>query len=81
MEGVRPAPKTFFPADWSRSQVIDKILEAYESFKASGINAHLARDGKYEIIGLTQEGIQIKMHITQDGIIKSAYPIINGFGV
>ena len=81
MEGVRPVLKTFFPADWSRKQVIDKILEAYESFKRSGINARLAPDGKYEIIGLTQEGIQIKMHITQNGIIKSAYPIVNGFGV
>lgn len=81
VEGVRPVPKTFFPADWSRGQVVNKILEAYENFKVSGISPSLGRDGKYEILGLTREGIQIKMHITQDGMMKSAYPIVNGFGV
>jgi uncharacterized protein VirK/YbjX len=67
---------TFFPAHWSREQVMKKIYEAYENFIKSGLKPHLARDGKYIIKGTIKEGIEIEMYITKNGHIRTAYPIL-----
>lgn len=64
---------TFFPAHWSRKQVIDKIYEAYNNC----IKVEL-RMGKYLIRGKTNEGVTIEMFITQKGHIVTAYPIFEG---
>lgn len=64
---------TFFPAHWSREQVIEKIYEAYNNFVKSGAKAEL-EGGKYYIKSTTNEGIKIEMYITTNGHIKTAYP-------
>lgn len=67
---------TFFPAEWSREKVLEKIYEAYEDFIKSGVKINPERDGKYIVNGLIKEGIEIEMHITQKGKIVTAYPIL-----
>jgi hypothetical protein len=68
--------KTFFPASWSRKQVIAGICEAYDNFKKSGASEIVFRGGKYTVIGITNQGMEILMHITENGLIASAYPIL-----
>ena len=68
--------KTFFPAQWSREQVINAIYEVYENFIKNGCIPKLEIDGKYSMQGLTKEGIEIIMYITKKGTIKTAYPIL-----
>src|SRR5690606_20709333 len=65
---------TFFPKEWSREKVVDKIYEAVENFKKSGAVPELTDKGKYKISGLTSEGIKIEMYITKNGQITTAYP-------
>ena len=71
---LRIPDKTFFPAHWSRKDVIEKIYEAYDDFKKSGANATLIPNGTYKINGFTKEGIEIEMLVTQKGVINTAYP-------
>jgi hypothetical protein len=66
---------TFFPAHWSREQVITKIYEAYENFIKSGAIAEIEK-GKYLVRGFTNERVTIEMYITQKGHIVTAYPIL-----
>ncbi len=75
VDGNRIPGKTFFPQHWSREDVIDKIYEAYENFIKSGATP-LEKKGKYIIDGTTKEGIDIRMFITKNGHLKTAYPII-----
>jgi hypothetical protein len=65
---------SFFPAEWSRKQVADKICEAYDSFIKNGAIIESEKSGKYLINGLTKEGIKIEMYITKAGEITTAYP-------
>lgn len=65
---------TFFPAHWSREQVIEKIYEAYNNLVKSGVKFEL-ENGKYYIQSTTNEGIKIEMYITTNGHIKTTYPI------
>lgn len=64
---------TFFPAEWSRDKVISKIYEAYDNFIKSGAIAP-EKGGKYIVEGLISEGITIRMFITKNGRIVTAYP-------
>lgn len=66
---------TFFPSYWSRKQVINKIYQAYDNFLKSGINP-IVKGGKYFVKGSIEEGVDILMYITQNGKIKTAYPIL-----
>jgi len=59
--GLRVPDKTFFPAHWSRTEVISKIHEAYGNFIKSGVVPKLNNKGKYMIRGFTSEGIEIEM--------------------
>jgi hypothetical protein len=68
--------KTFFPAHWSREQVIHKIYEVYENFIKSGSKPNLASNGKYIIKGTIEEGIGIEIRITKNGHIRTAFPTI-----
>jgi hypothetical protein len=75
MDGLPRVPdKTFFPAHWSREDVVKKIYEAYDDFEKSGANATLIPNGTYKINGFTKEGIKIEMLVTQKGVINTAYP-------
>jgi len=64
---------TFFPAEWPRDKVISKIYEAYDNFIKSGAIAP-EKGGKYIIDGLISEGITIRIFITKNGRIVTAYP-------
>jgi len=75
-DGLRVPDKTFFPAHWSRTEVINKINEAYSNFIKSGIVPKLNDKGKYMIQGFTSEGIEIEMCFTINGEMKTAYPIV-----
>jgi hypothetical protein len=68
--------KTFFPAHWSRKQVMEKILETCESFIKSGLQPTLTKDGKYLIKHMIENGVEIEMYITKSGHIKTAYPVL-----
>lgn len=66
--------KTFFPQSWSRRKVIEKIHEAFENFKKSGMQA-VKENNQYTFRGLTNEGMQIEFCMTEAGEIKTCYPI------
>jgi hypothetical protein len=68
--------KTFFPAHWTREQVIEAILEALNNFKKSGKVATLKPNGKYQIIEKIKNGIEIEICLTQKGKILTAFPNI-----
>ncbi len=65
---------TFFPAEWSRDTVISKIYEAYDNFIKNGATGYIEKGGKYIVDGLISEGITIRMFITKNGRIVTAYP-------
>jgi hypothetical protein len=76
VNGVKIPGKTFFPVTWSRKQVMDAIVEAYDNFKATGAKGLKSPDGKWVIQGITKEGIKIEMCITENALVKTAYPIL-----
>ena len=63
---------SFFPCDWNREQVIDKIIEAYENIEKKIIDPK----GTITIEGLTKDKIKIKMVIEKSGKITTAYPLL-----
>ncbi len=67
---------TFFPSDWSRRQVIEKIYEAYSNAVKSGVSFK-EQGGKYIVEALTGEGVKIRMYITKNGTLKTAYPVFD----
>ncbi len=59
MFGKRPKPSTFFPSDWTRQEVVKKILEArknIEKYKAPFVKQD---SGRFIRSGFTKEGIKI----------------------
>ena len=59
---------TFFPSNWNRVKIMDKIKEAY---------ANIIEINASGIVGETSEGIKIRMWFYEDTgelIINSAYP-------
>ncbi|MGE0009715.1 MAG: EndoU domain-containing protein [Candidatus Babeliales bacterium] len=68
--------KTFFPKHWTRTQVLESIIEAYENFKATGIKKGPELDGKYHIKSKTNSGMEIEMYIDNKCNIVTAYPVI-----
>lgn len=71
-QGIRQ-PKTIFPAIWESEKVLGKIFEACENlaFKPEfhGTN--------WILRGITQEGIKVRVIVTTEGLIKSAYPVVS----
>jgi len=63
-------PKTFFPPEWSRHKVIDKIVEASQNIV--DIETHGLRTAT---TGLTNEQMKILMIIDQNRKLVTAYPI------
>jgi hypothetical protein len=66
---------TFFPAHWSRKKVIETIYEAYENFIKNGLQPVLESSGKYRIDAPINNAVKIRMIITRNGVVKTAYPI------
>lgn len=69
---------TFFPSEWPRQKVIEKIHEAYGNFVKSGAALELQNDGKYLVRGIIEENITIEMYITAKGKIVTAFPKLYG---
>ena len=66
-------PKTFFPKDWSRKKVVEKIIE---SLKNLVNEPELRANGKWRITGKTTEGIHIRTIINPiKNKIETSYPI------
>jgi len=65
---------TFFPAHWTREKVISKIYEAYNNFKEGVDVLELKSDGKYLMRCVTNEGIEIEIFVTKNGLITTVYP-------
>ena len=63
-------PKTFFPAHWTREQVIVKICEAMQNIEKT-----IESGNRLVLTGKTQEGMYIKLVIEKLKII-SAYPVL-----
>lgn len=78
VDGKYADRKSFFPAHWSRHEVISAIYEVYEGFLQSGACAQSTQNGKYLIRGLTKKGVEIEMFISKEGEIGAAYPTFNG---
>lgn len=68
--------KTFFPAHWSRREVIEKIYATYEDFIKCSMHPALTKDGKYLIKHIVEKGVEIEMYITKNGRIVTAYPVL-----
>ena len=67
--------KTFFPPEWSRRQVIDKIIEASQNIIKDSI-----KDGItcLEVKGTTAEGLEILLVIRkEDKFLITAYPVLD----
>ena len=68
---VYEKPKTFFPAEWSRRKVIDKIIEASQHIVET-VKKGITCD---EVIGVTEEGMEILLVIRRsDKFLITAYP-------
>ncbi len=70
IEGVIVKNKTFFPPEWSKRKVIDKIVEASENIKTKFI-----RGTKIEYTGVTNKGMHILMVIDENKKLITAYPV------
>lgn len=62
---------TFFPDDWDTQDVVDAINEAYDN------RIHI-NGNTFE--GLTAEGIIVRMYLTEQNQIISAFPVYEGGG-
>jgi len=76
IEGKLIKDKTFFPAEWSRRKVIDKIIEASQNIVET-VKKGITCD---EVIGVTEEGMEILLVIRRsDKFLITAYPYMKGF--
>lgn len=72
---VKPTA-TFFPAHWTREQVIEAIIEAFDDFVAKGAVPIGFKDGIYRIQGATKQQHVIEMLVTITGKVKTVYPLL-----
>jgi len=73
----RPIPKSFFPCNWSRERVMEKIIEACKNAKEVENEFIPDGKGKYILYGETTEKIKVRMVFNQEFSMISAYPEIN----
>jgi len=59
---------TFFPDEWDTQEVIDAINDAYE-------HRQFIHGNTYE--GITEDGVILRMYVTNDEQIISAFPLYN----
>ena len=71
IEGIIIEDKTFFPPQWTRKIVIDKIIEA-----CLHVESDVMQGSTRVIEGITKEGMRIRIVISPDKQIISAYPFI-----
>ena len=77
IEGIeKDGPFTFFPPEWTNTQLVDKIWEASQNI------VETIKDGEtcLEVIGKTNEGLEIFMVIRKaDQYLVTAYPDLKIF--
>jgi hypothetical protein len=54
---------------------MNKIRQAYEDFIKNGLQPVLESSGKYKIDAPISDSIKVRMYITKNGVLKTAYPI------
>ena len=67
---------TFFPAEWSRDQVMQKIHEAFIHIEKQKMKFSQEQNGYSTAIGFTKEGIEIKIIKNKENKLITAYPIM-----
>jgi len=67
---------TFFPAHWSKRQVIESIIEAYDDFISNGAKPLGFRNNHYTIQGACLNNVTLEIIISTSGRIKTVYPIL-----
>lgn len=75
-QGVFVKTTTFFPAEWTREQVMDAVIEAYDDFIASHFVPDFWDKDSAVITGRTKNGLVINMFVTRDSVMQLAYPIL-----
>ena len=60
---------TFFPAQWSPQRIVNAVNEAYKGKSAIDLSGKV-------FYGYSKEGVKIKMRISPNGKISSAFPIM-----
>ena len=63
---------TFFPSTWTTEECLLKIQESLKN-----ITEIKFEKGKWEVTGITLEGIEIKNIIEKTGELVTSYPILN----
>lgn len=62
---------TFFPKHWTPQKVVDSINEAYA-------NKVLQPGSENVYVGISSDGVKIKMRLNADGKIATAFPMMEG---
>jgi hypothetical protein len=66
----------FFPQEWSKEQVMQKVYTAYESFLKDGATSFsLGKSGRSYILGKISENIYVEIIMSKSGQVITAYPI------
>jgi hypothetical protein len=66
----------FFPASWSRNQIMDAIFEVYEEFvqRVGHLNFH--NSCLRRLRGVSKNNVELEIIIARNGTIITAYPIL-----
>jgi len=67
---------SFFPQHWTRAQVSEGILEAYDYSMERKPDPKLLPNGNYRLVGICKKGLPIELFINQDAEVVIAYPFI-----
>lgn len=76
MFGKRSKPSTFFPSDWTRQEVVKKILEARKNIEKYKIPFEQQKNGNFFAMGYTKEGIKVKFVKDSKGRIVTIHPLM-----
>jgi hypothetical protein len=79
INGTTYTNQSFFPQNWTRQKIAEKIFEAYEHFLAHEaskfVNSTLE---KYPLLAKIQEGIEIEMIVSSAGKAITVSPLLKG---
>lgn len=67
---VKGTASTFFPANWTGTQVVDAVAEAWKNITETNVIENSS-------IGLTESGMRTKFLFDNFGEIISAFPLID----
>ena len=67
---------TFFPAHWTRDQVMKKIKEALKNAKKYSLKPEEQIDGNFSLISYTNEKIKVKIITSSQNRIITVFPLL-----